>query len=40
MMINGALDQLAAWTLQSESSERLATAKLLVQRLLTLHRNA
>ncbi len=38
MMINGALDQLAAWTAQSESSERLTKAKLMVERLLALHR--
>lgn len=38
MMINGALEQLAAWTAQTESSDRLETAKMLAKELLTLHR--
>ncbi|NER78842.1 MAG: TetR/AcrR family transcriptional regulator [Leptolyngbya sp. SIO1D8] len=38
MMLNGALEHLAAWTLQTGTSERLETAKILVEKLLTLHR--
>ena len=38
MMLNGALEHLAAWTTQTRSSERLEIAKTLVEQLLTLHR--
>ena len=40
MMLNGALEHLAAWTTQTGSSERLEIAKTLVEQLLTLHRKA
>jgi AcrR family transcriptional regulator len=38
MMINGALDQLAAWVAQTESAERVKTAKVMAKELLTLYR--
>ncbi len=38
MMLNGALDQLAAWVAQTESAERVKAAKIMTKQLLTLHR--
>ena len=38
-MINGALNELAAWVAQSDDPERLKTAKQLVETLLTRHQN-
>lgn len=38
MMLNGALDQLAAWVAQTESVERVKAAKIMTKQLLTLHR--
>ena len=40
IMLNGALEHLAAWTIQADGSERLETAKTLVEHLLTLHRKS
>ncbi|MEM6437715.1 MAG: TetR/AcrR family transcriptional regulator [Cyanobacteria bacterium P01_D01_bin.115] len=38
-LVNGSLDELAAWVAQSPNSDRLKTAQGLVERLLTLHRS-
>ena len=37
-LVNGSLDELAAWVAQSPEADRLKTAQGLVERLLTLHR--
>ncbi|MEL6401735.1 MAG: TetR/AcrR family transcriptional regulator [Cyanobacteria bacterium J06626_4] len=38
-LVNGSLDELAAWVAQSPDADRLKTAQGLVERLLTLHRS-
>lgn len=38
MMLNGALDQLAAWVAEAESSQRLKTAKEMTKQVLSLYR--
>ena len=38
-LLNGALNELAAWVAKAESPERLATAQLLVNALLEQHRH-
>lgn len=38
VMVNGALDHLAAWTAKTDTSKRLKIAKVLAEQFLTLHR--
>ena len=40
VMVNGALDHLAAWIAKTDTSNRLKIAKVLAEQFLTLHRKS